>query len=89
MATRTSDAANLKLSTRSSSGLVRQVSTFDTFLYSVLQIAVQFIFLITAAWVFYPGASMEISTLIVILGAVSIALSIAIGAVGKLQPFLT
>jgi amino acid transporter len=84
MATRTSDVPDLKLSTRSASGLVRQVSTFDTFLYSVLQIAVQFIFLITAAWVFYPGASMEMSTLIVIVGAGM--LGIAYGLFAAIYP---
>jgi hypothetical protein len=41
----------------------------DTARYSITQIAIQFVFLITAAWVFYPGASMEWATVFVVLGS--------------------
>ena len=59
------------LHTRKSSGLVRAVGTTDTMRYSVLQAAVQFFFLITAFWVFYPGASMELATVFAVLGTVA------------------
>jgi len=69
MASDSTSSVTLSLSTRKTSGLVRQVSTMDTARYSITQIAIQFVFLITAAWVFYPGASMEWATVFVVLGS--------------------
>jgi amino acid transporter len=50
--------------TRASSGLVRQVRTDDVMFYGWQQIALGYIIFIVAAWQFYPGASMELATLI-------------------------
>ena len=72
------------LHTRKSSGLVRAVGTGDTMRYSVLQAAVQFFFLITAFWVFYPGASMEGATAFAIIGTV--ATGIVYGLYGAVYP---
>jgi amino acid transporter len=69
MAPDSAPSMTLRLSTRKTSGLVRQVSTMDTARYSITQIAIQFVFLITAAWVLYPGASMEWATVFVVLGS--------------------
>jgi amino acid transporter len=52
------------LFTRASSGLVRQVRTDDVMFYGWQQIALGYIIFIVAAWQFYPGASMELATLI-------------------------
>jgi amino acid transporter len=50
--------------TRASSGLVRQVRTDDVMFYGWQQIALGYIIFIVAAWQFYPGASMELATLL-------------------------
>ena len=55
--------------TRASSGLVRQVGTLDTLWYCVLQAALPYAIFMIAFWTFYPGASMELATLITIVGA--------------------
>ena len=55
--------------TRASSGLVRQVGTLDTLWYCVLQAALPYAIFMIAFWTFYPGASMEIATVITIVGA--------------------
>lgn len=55
--------------TRASSGLVRQVGTVDTLWYCLLQAALPYVFFMIAFWTFYPGASMELATLITIVGA--------------------
>jgi amino acid transporter len=52
------------LFTRASSGLVRQVRTDDVMFYGWQQIALGYIIFIVAAWQFYPGANMELATLI-------------------------
>jgi len=54
---------------RASSGLVRSVSTFDTFYYCLVQLAVPFVLFNVAFWVFYPGAQMEIATIIALVAA--------------------
>jgi amino acid transporter len=54
---------------RASSGLVRTVSTFDTFYYCLVQLAVTFSFFQVAFWVFYPGAQMEVATLFALAAA--------------------
>jgi len=55
---------------RKSSGLVRSVSTFDTFFYCLVQLAVTFVFFPIAFWVFYPGANMEIAGLVALVIAI-------------------
>lgn len=55
---------------RKSSGLVRSVSTFDTFYYCLVQLAITFAFFPIAYWVFYPGAQMEIAGLIALVIAI-------------------
>jgi amino acid transporter len=55
---------------RTSSGLVRSVSTFDTFFYCLVQLAVTFVFFPLAYWVFYPGAQMEVAGLIALAIAI-------------------
>jgi amino acid transporter len=56
--------ASSGLFTRASSGLVRQVRTDDVMFYGWQQIALGYIIFIVAAWQFYPGANMELATLI-------------------------
>jgi amino acid transporter len=55
---------------RKSSGLVRTVSTFDTFYYCLVQLAVSFVILNIAFWVFYPGANMEIAGIFALVAAI-------------------
>jgi amino acid transporter len=55
---------------RKSSGLVRTISTFDTFFYCLVQLAIPFVIFNIAVWAFYPGANMEIASLIALAAAV-------------------
>jgi hypothetical protein len=55
---------------RTSSGLVRTVSTFDTFFYCLVQLAVTFVFFNIAFWVFYPGAQMEVATVLALAASI-------------------
>jgi amino acid transporter len=59
--------------TRASSGLVRQVRTDDVMFYGWQQIALGYIIFIVAAWQFYPGASMELATLVATVAGLFIA----------------
>jgi amino acid transporter len=59
--------------TRASSGLVRQVRTDDVMFYGWQQIALGYIIFIVAAWQFYPGASMELATLVATVSGLFIA----------------
>src|SRR3981081_4961921 len=59
--------------TRASSGLVPQVRTDDVMFYGWQQIALGYIIFIVAAWQFYPGASMELATLIATVAGLFIA----------------
>jgi amino acid transporter len=59
--------------TRASSGLVRQVRARDVFWFSWQTIALSYIVFLVISWVFYPGASMELATLIAIIGGAAIA----------------
>jgi amino acid transporter len=59
--------------TRASSGLVRQVRTDDVMFYGWQQIALGYIIFIVSAWMFYPGASMELATLIATVAGLFIA----------------
>lgn len=61
------------LFTRASSGLVRQVRTDDVMFYGWQQIALGYIIFIIAAWQFYPGASMELATLLATIAGLLIA----------------
>ena len=65
----TSNGVTGRVFTRASSGLVRQVGTLDTLYYSLLQAAPQFIFLMLAVWVLYPGSSMELATVVAVVGS--------------------
>src|SRR5581483_9409472 len=60
--------------TRQSSGLVRAVGAVDTLFYCYFQIAIGFMALIINGWHFWPGASMELATLIVVIGGVCLAI---------------
>ena len=64
--------------TRASSGLVREVSTLDTMYYGMMQIGLAYIIFIIASWVFYPGASMELSTFLTIIGAIFLGFTYAL-----------
>ena len=54
--------------TRASSGLVRQVSTSDTIYYGAMAITIAYMVFIVTAWPSYPGSSMELATLLVVIG---------------------
>src|SRR5215472_2080521 len=54
--------------TRASSGLVRQVSTSDTIYYGAMAITIAYMVFIVTAWPGYAGASMELATLLVLIG---------------------
>ena len=72
----TAGGTGVQIFTRQSSGLVRQVSTVDTMWYSLVQVAVQFFFLIMYWWTLYPGSSMEIATLFVTFGLRAVQLRV-------------
>src|ERR1700737_3862508 len=59
--------------TRASSGLVRQGPTAAGVFSGWQQIALGYIIFIVAAWQFYPGASMELATLIATVAGLFIA----------------
>ena len=54
---------------RTSSGLVRSVSTLDTFFYALVQLAIPFVLFNIAFWAFYPGSNMELASLIALAAA--------------------
>jgi amino acid transporter len=58
--------------TRASSGMVRQVRTSDVFYFGWQTIALSYIVFTVAAWVFYPGSSMELATIIAMLFGITI-----------------
>lgn len=58
--------------TRASSGLVRQVRAADVFYFGFTTIALSYIVFTILSWPAYPGASMELATIIAIIGAVGI-----------------
>jgi amino acid transporter len=70
--------AGSRVFTRASSGLVREVSTLDTMYYGMMQIGIPYIIFIIASWLFYPGASMELSTLITIVGGIFLGITYAL-----------
>jgi amino acid transporter len=69
---------------RTSSGLVRTVSTADTFLYCLIQLAIPFVLYNVAFWVFYPGASMELASAFALAAAV--LQGITYGLFGSIYP---
>lgn len=66
--------------TRNSSGLVRQVKTTDVLSFGFTTIALSYIVFTILFWGAYPGASMELGTLIAIVGAVGIGACYALFA---------
>ncbi len=62
---------------RASSGLVRQVRTDDVMYYGWQQIGLGYIIFIVAAWNLYPGASMEIATMIAAVAGVFMGVAYA------------
>ena len=63
---------------RKSSGLVRTVTTLDTLLYCILQIAIPYVMFNFAVYGLYPGASMELATIIAIVGSVGLGITYAL-----------
>ncbi|MBI2238205.1 MAG: APC family permease [Actinobacteria bacterium] len=59
--------------TRASSGLVRQVRTDDVFWFGWQTIALSYIVFTILAWGAYPGASMELASLLAMIGGIAIA----------------
>lgn len=58
--------------TRASSGLVRGVGTRDVFFFGFQTIALSYIVFTVLAWGAYPGASMELATLLATIGGIAI-----------------
>lgn len=58
--------------TRASSGLVRQVRTDDVFFFGWQTIALSYIVFTVLAWAAYPGASMELASLLAMIGGAAI-----------------
>jgi len=63
---------------RKISGLVRTVSTFDTFYFALNQMNPAIGLLTAAALVAYPGASLEWATILVLVGAIFLGISYAL-----------
>src|SRR6202171_5890566 len=59
--------------TRASAGLAPQGPTEDVMFFGWQQIALGYIIFIVAAWQFYPGASMELATLMATVAGLFIA----------------
>jgi amino acid transporter len=62
---------------RASSGLVRQVRTDDVMFYGWQQIGLGYIIFIIAAWQSYPGASMELATIIAAVAGIFMGVAYA------------
>jgi amino acid transporter len=78
MSTDVTRSASSGIFARTSSGLVRTVSTLDTLFYCFLQVVVPYVIFNLAFWVFYPGASMELATLVAGIGSICVGLSYAL-----------
>lgn len=63
---------------RKSSGLVRTVSTFDTFYFCLNFIMLAIGILFVAAWVFYPGASLTLAAILAFAGTVFLGITYAL-----------
>ena len=70
--------------TRASSGLVRKVSTTDTIYYGAMAITIAYMVFIVTAWPSYPGSSMELDTLLVVV-LVLVAAGATAGAVSEVS----
>jgi amino acid transporter len=70
--------------TRAKTGLVRPVGTRDVFFFGWQSAALSFIVFMVLAWGAYPGASMELASLLAMLGGVVIAA--CYGLVATLYP---
>jgi amino acid transporter len=66
--------------TRASSGLVRQVKTSDVFFFGWQTIALSYIVFTILAWGAYPGASMELASLLAMVGGLAIGTCYALVA---------
>jgi amino acid transporter len=64
--------------TRASSGLVRQVGSFDTGLFGLFAIAIGYATFVIVSWPFYGGASMELATAFTIIGGLALGLVFAL-----------
>jgi amino acid transporter len=69
---------------RKSSGLVRNISTFDTFYYNLVQLGPQFAFFNLAFAFLYPGANMEIAGLIALI--IALAEGVTYGLYASIYP---
>jgi amino acid transporter len=78
MSTTDRGLGNSGVFTRASSGLVRSVGTLDTAFYGMMQIGIPYVIFIIAAWVAYPGSSMELATAITIVGSVCLGITYAL-----------
>src|ERR1019366_9037393 len=78
MSTTDRGLGNAGVFTRASSGLVRSVGTLDTAFYGMMQIGIPYVIFIIAAWVSYPGSSMELATAITIVGSVCLGITYAL-----------
>lgn len=68
-------ATDRGLFVRKSSGLVRSVSTLDTLFYCIIQLAIPYVMFNFAVYAFYPGASMELATLIALAGSLAVGIT--------------
>lgn len=66
--------------TRASSGLVRQVRTDDVMFYGWQQIALSYIVFMVLFWFVYPGASMELASLLATIGGLAMGACYALFA---------
>lgn len=66
--------------TRASSGLVRQVRTDDVMFYGWQQIALSYIVFMVLFWGVYPGASMELASLLATVGGLALGACYALFA---------
>ncbi len=63
---------------RKSSGLVRTVTTLDTFFYCLLQLSLPFLMFNFSVFAFYPGASMEWAAVIALAGSLCLGVTYAL-----------
>lgn len=64
--------------TRASSGLVREVRTIDVMFYGWQIIALSYVIFIILAWSAYPGASMELATIMATLTGIPLGVAYAL-----------
>jgi amino acid transporter len=66
---------------RQSSGLVREVGTTDTLFYGIAQMGLAFVIFTILSWALYPGASIELSTAIALVGTLAVGVTYALFSV--------